>query len=222
MEAAKLATEELSYKSNNLIVAEGTISFLLEELLSQGTPLAKKFYNSIRERINSRRNGTLINLLLYLKNPNYLVSDKHFNVPNKNEIQKLGINILKKHFSKNPNNNSNDTSPSTSSYESSHLQQTSIRDRLKASLSQYASSDSNEQTEPENFKREFAWFERNKVRSPILNQLYGALLTIQPTSTQSERNFSVSNNILTKQRKRLLNKNLNAIVFVKSYFDNLN
>ena len=85
---------------------------------------------------------------------------------------------------------------------------------------QFTSNEPSTRNINENLKREFSWYERNKVKTPLLNQLYNALLSIQPTSTQSERNFSISNNVLTKQRKRLLNKNLNAIVFVKSHFQN--
>ena len=114
----------------------------------------------------------------------------------------------------------NEPVQSTSNSQVTQLQQNSLRDRLKLSLMQFTSNEPSTRNINENLKREFSWYERNKVKTPLLNQLYNALLSIQPTSTQSERNFSISNNVLTKQRKRLLNKNLNAIVFVKSHFQN--
>lgn len=110
---------------------------------------------------------------------------------------------------------------STSSANQIQPSNISIRDRLKLSISEYTSLTTDAAaTEPNNLKREFNWYDKNKKRTVLLDQLYDALITMQPTSTQSERNFSISNNILTKQRKRLLDKNLNAIAFVKSFFIN--
>ena len=152
------------------------------------------------------------------ENPSFLPSGKHFNVSTKSEIHKFGIALLQQHFSEISTNN--EPVQSTSNSQVTQLQQNSLRDRLKLSLMQFTSNEPSTRNINENLKREFSWYERNKVKTPLLNQLYNALLSIQPTSTQSERNFSISNNVLTKQRKRLLNKNLNAIVFVKSHFQN--
>ena len=66
LEPAKYATEELLRKSNDLLIAEGTINFLLDELLLQGTLLSQKVYDMNCARIGARRNGTLIDLILYL------------------------------------------------------------------------------------------------------------------------------------------------------------
>jgi hypothetical protein len=229
LEPAKIATQQLSYKSNNLVVAEATINFLLDALIDQNTPLADKFYNSFRSRIEERRNNTLINLIMYLRNPDVSVSDRHFKAPTKAAIQKLGVDLLKQYFVKDAaavdpvstsstSPSSTTTTPSTSIARSSHS--ISLHERLQQSLNQYTTVEENPNLMPDNMKREFTWFDRNKKRTPLLDKLLSALLTIQPTSTQSERNFSISNNVLTKQRKRLLDKHLNAIVFVKSHFIN--
>lgn len=202
-----------------MLIAEGTISFLLDELLLQDTPLSQKLYDAVRDRISARRNGTLIDLILYLNNPDYVSLDKHFKSSTKAAIHKLGIDLLKKYFIK--DTTSRDILPSTSIADQIHRPSTSIRDRLKLSINEHTSNTIEANTEQNNLKREFNWFDRNKKRTTLLDKLYEALNTIQPTSTQSERNFSVSNSILTKQRKRLLDKNLHAIVFVKSFFNNI-
>jgi len=202
-----------------LLIAEGTISFLLDELLLQDTPLSQKLYDAVRDRISARRNGTLIDLILYLNNPDYVSLDKHFKSSTKAAIHKLGIDLLKKYFIK--DTTSRDILPSTSIADQIHRPSTSIRDRLKLSINEHTSNTIEANTEQNNLKREFNWFDRNKKRTTLLDKLYEGLNTIQPTSTQSERNFSVSNSILTKQRKRLLDKNLHAIVFVKSFFNNI-
>lgn len=123
--------------------------------------------------------------------------------------------MLQKYF-KDKSSDNQDTTSSGGTAESG-----TIRDRLKASLVEYTKSSNDIDVVPDNFKKEFLWFDRNKKRSLILDDLYNALLTIQPTSTESERNFSISGNILSKKRKSLLDKNLHAIVFVKSYLRNL-
>jgi hypothetical protein len=61
------------------------------------------------------------------------------------------------------------------------------------------------------------WFELYGKRGKTLNLLYSALLTIQPTSTSSERVFSVSANFLTKTRSRMSKKMPNILVFLKYY-----
>lgn len=198
------------------MIAEGTVRFLLDELMAQGTSLSLKLYDAIRNRIDTRRDGTLIDLILYLNNPEYNYSDKHFKSTSKAAIHKLGIDLLKNYFVK---DDSNSDLPLSSNAEQIPMANISIRDRLKLSINDTTMSSENN-AETNNLKREFNWFDRNKKRSPLLEKLYIALLTMQPTSTQSERNFSISNSILTKQRKRLLDKNLNAIVFVKSFFIN--
>ena len=57
-----------------------------------------------------------------------------------------------------------------------------------------------------------------KTRSTNVNNLYIALLTLEPTSTDSERVFSVCGNILTKAKNRMSSKLFNAFVFLNYYF----
>jgi hypothetical protein len=60
---------------------------------------------------------------------------------------------------------------------------------------------------------EIKFFELNGKRGETLNLLHNALLTIQPTSTSSEKVFSISANFLTKTRSRISEKLLNILVF---------
>ncbi|KAL7023341.1 hypothetical protein ACKWTF_012564 [Chironomus riparius] len=105
----------------------------------------------------------------------------------KNLSKNDNFRILQQHFSEISTNN--EPVQSTSNSQVTQLQQNSLRDRLKLSLMQFTSNEPSTRNINENLKREFSWYERNKVKTPLLNQLYNALLSIQPTSTQSERNF---------------------------------
>lgn len=66
--------------------------------------------------------------------------------------------------------------------------------------------------------KEFALFETTKVRPENLQRLYLALGTIQPTSVEAERAFSVCGLFVTKLRNRLSEKSINALCFLKSHF----
>ena len=69
-------------------------------------------------------------------------------------------------------------------------------------------------------EKDFKYVEANGIRTNSLEKLYNALLTIQPTSTASERVFSISGNFMTKIRSQLNMQTLNGLVFLKYYFLN--
>lgn len=65
---------------------------------------------------------------------------------------------------------------------------------------------------------EFTHYDKYSKRSPKLDRLFDALCSVQPTSTQNERNFSLAGNFISKLRTRLLDKNVDALCFLKSHF----
>lgn len=67
-------------------------------------------------------------------------------------------------------------------------------------------------------KQEMLHFDTTHELGPLLSKLLGALKTIQPSSTESERTFSSSANFCTKRRTRLNDESLNALCFLKCYF----
>ena len=67
-------------------------------------------------------------------------------------------------------------------------------------------------------KKKFLLFESTGLRTPTLEKIYKAVMTIKPTSPENERFFSLSGNIVSKIRNRLSDDAVNAIVFLKSYF----
>lgn len=67
-------------------------------------------------------------------------------------------------------------------------------------------------------KQELSCYEADSKLGTYLEKLLNALKTIPPTSTESERVFSMSSNFCTKKRSRLSDKSLDALCFLKSYF----
>lgn len=68
------------------------------------------------------------------------------------------------------------------------------------------------------FKFLFQLFEVTKKRTQNLELIYKALLSVKPTSTDSERAFSTAGTFVTKSRNRLSDRSLHAIVFLKALF----
>ncbi|KAG5670303.1 hypothetical protein PVAND_000579 [Polypedilum vanderplanki] len=218
LEPVKMATEQLSDQNNNLLIAEGIVNFLLNSLRDSDSSFSSLFYDTIHRRIAKRRNGILVQLMLYLRGAKLSNTYEHFEKHSKTSVLAYGTNLLKNHFS-NTDRDYAETSnhESTSEESTSHL---SLRERLNRSIFEYTSvPQAVERPAFDEFFTEFQKLDHGKT-SEVLEQLSNSLLTIQPTSVQSERIFSMSNNILSKNRRRMLDKTLNAIVFVKSYFLN--
>ena len=68
--------------------------------------------------------------------------------------------------------------------------------------------------------KEINLFEITGQITPLLKRLQNALLTIRPTSTQNERNFSTASNIVSKKRTRLSDHSIDTLCFLKFYFQN--
>ena len=81
-------------------------------------------------------------------------------------------------------------------------------------------------------KKEIPFFETNGIRGKYLTLIYNYLLSIQPTSVESERAFSVAGctrirsrmvnsvNICTRIRSRMGDNSLNNLCFLRSYINN--
>ena len=61
-------------------------------------------------------------------------------------------------------------------------------------------------------------YEASGKRPKNLDLLVNALKSIPPTSVESERIFSITNKTLTKQRVRMRDKTLDALVFLKARY----
>ncbi len=67
-------------------------------------------------------------------------------------------------------------------------------------------------------KKEMVLFENGGIRGRYLEGVYQALMTVQPTSVESERVFSAANYICSKIRSRLGDDVLDMLVFLRSQF----
>ena len=62
-------------------------------------------------------------------------------------------------------------------------------------------------------QKDFRFYDQHQVKSPLLEKLFLALCSAQPTSTQSESNFSLAENFVSKLRTRLTEKHVDNLCF---------
>lgn len=201
-----------------MLVGEGVLKFLLSESREaqarHNSYLTENFVSALEKRFEDRREATINTLIMYLSNHSSLKSDHPLQLSTKSAAVKLGIEMMNRLFK---NNDKQSTNPKPSAQVTTIS--STIQDRLKNSIGSVQQVNQ-EAPVAENFKKLFDQYDRHHVRDPQLDQLFDALCSIQPTSTQSERNFSLAAGIATPKRSKLSSKKLNAICFLKSYFLN--
>lgn len=89
----------------------------------------------------------------------------------------------------------------------------SIRESLVATTSKVIEDDFS------SLSKEINIFAATGKITANLQMLKNALFCIRPTSTQNERNFSISGIFVSKHRTRLADKSINNLCMLKSYFN---
>lgn len=182
------------------------------------SPLAAKFIEDLEARIKDRREPLINTLILYLNDHGSLSSGHPLKLASKAATERFGIAMLHRLFPRDQ-----EQLNSTQSQAAATSPACSLQERLQMSIGSVSggSSPQEEVEDDDPYKKEFELYGRFHGRGPFLNKLFDALCTVQPTSTQSERNFSLATAVLTKSRSRLGSEKLNAICVLKNYFKNL-
>ena len=225
----RIAIENLSKEDSTLLTAEGALKFLFKALQNLNTEISRKLLNAVKDEISKRRDKTLISLFRFLQNPDNIAqkeSDDFFNMSTRNEIYKLAKNItcrisLQKY--------SDDEKATISTANQSKImvieesaatdEESTLEQQLNLSIRESLKEFQDHNVDRvETIVKELKIFETNGKRSQNLQQLFDALLTIKPTSTQNERHFSIATDFVTKKRTKLGDETLNALCFLKNYF----
>ena len=215
----KLAVEALSRRDTNLIMSEGIFKFLLETLKENKSNIAERMLSAIILRIKERRNENLISLIQFLQNPELLKENVEFEVlklSTKNEIIKTAKKINDRLFCNSViiDEDAEDvqiinTPETTSLSEKLQLKINSMQQTMQINADNINKS----------FTREVNMYNKSGQFTHNLKQLRESLNTIRPTSTESERIFSIAGNFVTKKRSSLRDDSLNALCFLKSHFN---
>lgn len=210
----KDAVEALSRRDSNLLVADAIINALYEQLLSINTSLSQQMVSTIKEKINERRNLKILYTINYLKSAgSYTVNS---------DISKMSLKIYAESLYKRLFNNLTEEESTDCCEEESTLLETSecFKTKLQNAIDNAKADPIKAKANSGNiFKKELSLFEATNIRTRNLNNLYNALLTIKPTSVESERVFSVAGNFATRNRNRMSSELLNSLTILKSYFN---
>lgn len=140
-----------------------------------------------------------------------------FKIDSKSNVQRMGTKLLQKLFEiENVPEDSNETDEVS-------FVELSFQEELKLKVGNRwgaASRNSAPTMEPSAIAKCFRSYEQTGTKGPLLIKLFRALCGVPPTSTQSERNFSLVGNFITKSRTRLTSTHVDMLSFLKSYFLN--
>ena len=218
----KMAVDELSSRDANLLTSEGVFKFLFESLEAEQTIISKILLEKLKTRLQQRRNNDIISVITFLQNPSILKSKirlgsiAFFKINSKSDIQKT-IKELASHFFMNFDSDDDGDMDVEAQEQTTGV---SLSDKLKKSIENYLKPMIVKEKNNHSYNKEINVYEDTGVISPNLRKILEYLKTIQPTSTESERVFSMASNTVTIKRQRLNDDSNNAILFLKSYFRN--
>lgn len=216
---------------------------MFNALKEQDGPIARELAERLKFRISQRRNKDVVSLMKYLTNKD-LSSTDELPTQSKRTCCNFAIDLFLKLFKNNVDgmgnlNNINDISISSfavssdgagpasaianpilyKDYLADQLRQSIDKEQAPIDVSTASCADSDWSIEmKKTLKLELAAYDKTNVLGMNLQKLLSVLNSIQPTSTESERVFSLSSHFCTKIRSRLSDKSLNNLCFLKSYF----
>lgn len=193
---------KLSEESCNLMVCEGALLYLLKKLEETDSSLGKKLFESVQKRIGQRRNQDIVTTLIFLHSGQYPADTKYLKYDDKKKVKSTILALYQRLY------------PTTSLPTQIEVETAENQDELTQSITNVMTMSQKETTINDEIKLLVA----NGGRSQKLEKVYRALLTIQATSTISERVFSIAGIFKTKIRNRLQSLHLNMLVFLKNYF----
>ena len=165
----------------------------------------------MQNRIEHRRNKNLINLAKFILTPTIQPSK---------QILSYAIETLKRLYPENA-----EISTDIENFDDEindcikNPAELSLKDELNAAI-QKALLEPEPKCDFDLLKQEFALYKRTNNKTKNITLLYNAIKTIKPTSTESERAFSIAANFCTKIRSRLSDSSLNALTFLKFHYLN--
>lgn len=204
MEPIKLAVEVLSKQDATLVTADTVLNFAFRKLENLQSEISSILLKNLKKRVEERWNNDLMNLLKSLKDPSF--------TPNKNAIN-YASNLATRLFGM---VDENDIINIEQSEEALHM---TLENELKLLLQKDSVPVVENSNKLKCLQQEFTLFKNTGTRTENLEKIYNALLSIKPTSTDVERVFSVCTSFCTKIRSRLSDKSLNALVFLKFYYN---
>ena len=224
----KLAVDALCRADANLLSADATFTFVLENF-DENEEIGREMKKEFEVQINRRRT-VVYNVLQYLHNGGKTKIHKNILRRSKTEITKIIISLIQRLSSEvaleidptvSESTKMDDDKPIESLETQLSLQEI-LQQKIKESLSESRSKVLQKSSIHSEIRSEMKFWDEGRSRGMLLEDLYKSLLTTPPTSVESERAFSAAGAFSTKIRSRLNDKTLDTLCFLKSFFKNQN
>ena len=244
----KATVEALCRRDANLFTADVAITFMLKKLKDANNVISQKLHSSLVLRMQQRRTDAS-GILQYLHNGRTNIQSESeielVTVLTSIKCRKLIVELLERLDATNPatsltaNESESEVELSVSNEalleivsDSSDSSSESISFALKNSKritnelnkaikkAHLPSIPTRCETLSIKIQKEMVLFENGGTRGDFLQRAYDFLMTIKPTSVESERAFSVAGLFAIKIRSRLGDETLDVLCFLKTYFKN--
>lgn len=228
LDVIKTTVLSLCHRDSNLLTADAALRFMLEKLDLQSNDLSAKLATTLRKRIKERRTN-VFGVLQYLHNNEEFfktAATEYFTKPSSDEIrmyivallERLKYNSTQKCVSSQPKPSTSDAI-ATSDDDDEEL---TIAQQLEKKINKVTVNKpiSTVNTDLDSIIRvEMCIYDSaGGGREVFLTAAYNYLLSITPTSVEAERAFSSAGYFCNKLRSSLGDKTLNALSFMRSYF----
>lgn len=214
----------------------GIFKFLFNALRATDGPISKGLFDSLQFRLKQRRNEDIISLMKYLQNKD-LSGTPELPVTTKKACVVLLINLFTQYFADGfdddadggaENGRSGDIVDMVGEMDQSHsanvddlskqLNEAIQKETAPSSSATASNMTSQRERMIKIIKHEITGFDKTSLLGENMIKVLSALKTIQSTSTESERAFSLAAGVVTKRRSRLGDRSLNNICFLRGFF----
>ena len=216
----RMCVDGLSRRDTNLLKRDGILRFLFDVLGKQTSPVSQELYTALRYRLSERRQQDITSLIKFLHRSDELENDAFFEMLSKKVMVKLGKSLLTRLSISGDYDQEEKHDDDITVVEDVAVTEGSLSSALETAISSSmrAPQDPNQCQGFKSLNQEFTVYEATGKRTQNLDGLYNHLLTIRPTSIDSERAFSNANNFVTRLRNRLSDRSINTLCFLKDYF----
>ena len=215
----KIALKALCRRDTNLITAEATIKFLLEDIQKSNTHYHTLILEALSQRMVQERYTEVSAILQYLHNPSARLAKKAV-------VNTFCADLLSRTLRKGIEDEEHVSeevsmvpySPNTSE-SISDLDDISLAKRLQLAIDASMKKPEDiqvQQSLSKILKYELTIGEQTGKRGYHLEKVYQMLLTIPATSVEAERAFSCSAYLCNKFRTRLSDSTLDTLAFIRS------
>ena len=218
----KCAVEAVCRRDANLLTADASLNFALDKLYTASTPISLELLEALRRRILERRTDQS-SVLQYLHTGSLTDDsvDIVFQNMAKTKISKFILNLT---LRLNPHHQELEENVEIEEREVpiEKRKKTDLQQELALALEKVGERAHKAKLQDTNLQstitKEMNLFEAGGTRGFHLELVYQYLMTISPTSVESERVFSSAGYLCNKVRSSLSDETLSELSFLRSYF----